>query len=212
MLQKYRHIIWDWNGTLLDDVWLCVEIVNEMLDRRNKAPITRERYLAQFGFPVRDFYERIEFDFSAEPYEAVAREYIDRYEQRCRQCRLHDHAVDVLMHFHQSGRSQSILSAYHQTKLEGMLDFFELRSLFTTVLGGDDHHARGKIDQGNRLAAELATDPGRAVLIGDTTHDYEVAQEAGIDCILFAGGHYLEQRLQSCGVPIVSSLKQLLEM
>ena len=212
MLQKYRHIIWDWNGTLLDDVWLCVEIINEMLDRRNKAPITRERYLAQFGFPVRDFYERIDFDFSAESYEAVAREYIDRYEQRCRECRLHDHAMDVLRHFHQSGRSQSILSAYHQTKLEDMLDFFELRCLFTTVLGGDDHHARGKIDQGNRLAAELAIDPGQGVLIGDTTHDYEVAQEAGVDCILFAGGHYLEQRLQSCGAPIVSSLKQLLEL
>ena len=212
MLQKYRHIIWDWNGTLLDDVWLCVEILNEMLSGRNRLPITRDQYLAQFGFPVRDFYERIDFDFSAEPYETVAREYIDRYEQRCRQCKLHDHAMDVLRHYHQSGRRQSILSVYHHAKLEGILDFFELRSMFTTISGSDNHHAHGKIDQGIRLTAESGVAPDRIVLVGDTIHDYEVAQEAGVDCILFAGGHYLEHRLQSCGVPIVKSLKQLLEM
>ena len=44
MLQKYRHIIWDWNGTLLDDAWLCVEILNEILRRRNEQPVTHERY------------------------------------------------------------------------------------------------------------------------------------------------------------------------
>lgn len=211
MLQKYRHVIWDWNGTLLDDAWLCVEILNEMLGRRKRAPITRELYLSQFGFPVKDFYERLEFDFSTESYESIAREYIKRYDQRCRECRLHDHAMEVLRHCLESGRSQSILSAYHQTRLEDMLDFFELRSLFATVLGCDDHHAHGKIEQGIRLAAEAGIDPGQTVLIGDTIHDYEVARQSGVDCVLFTGGHYHEQRLESCGVPVVSSLKQLLE-
>ncbi|UCE50073.1 MAG: HAD family hydrolase, partial [Phycisphaerales bacterium] len=166
MLQKYRHVIWDWNGTLLDDAWLCIEIINEMLRRRDKAPITRERYMEQFSFPVRDFYERLEFDFSVEPYEAIAREYIKRYDQRCRECRLHDHAMDVLRHCLESGLRQSILSAYHQTRLEGMLDFFELRPLFTTVMGLDDHHAHGKIKQGIRLTYESEIGPGQAVLIG----------------------------------------------
>jgi phosphoglycolate phosphatase len=212
MLQKYRHIIWDWNGTLINDAWLCVEIINEMLGRRNRPPITRELYLAQFGFPVSEFYERIEFDFSAEPYEVIAREYTDRYEQRCRECSLHDNAMDVLRHCLESGRSQSILSAYHQERLEEMLDFFEIRSLFTTVSGRDDYHAHGKIEQGTRLTAESGFGKDQTVLIGDTIHDYEVARQAGVDCILFAGGHYHQRRLQACGVPIVRSLEQLLEM
>jgi phosphoglycolate phosphatase len=211
LLQKYRHIIWDWNGTLLDDVWLCVEILNEMLHRRNRPPVTREKYMRQFSFPVRDFYERIDFDFSAESYGAVACEYIERYEQCCRQCRLQDHAYDVLRHYHESGRIQSILSVYHQESLEEILDFFKLRSFFSVISGGDDHHAHGKIEQGIRLVSESGISPDQAVLIGDTIHDYEVARKAGMDCILFAGGHYEEQRLRSCGVPVVESLGQLVE-
>lgn len=212
MLHKYRHIIWDWNGTLLDDAWLCVEIINEMLCDRGKRPITHGLYMKEFGFPVRHFYERLGFDFSVESFEALACEYISKYDERCRECKLHDHAVDVVSHCAQGGLEQSILSAYHQERLEGMLDFFELSPLFTRVMGLDDHHAHGKIEQGIRLVAESGFDPGQAVLIGDTTHDHEVAQEAGVDCILFAGGHYLEQRLQSCGVSVLTSLAQLLEM
>ncbi len=211
MLEKYRHIIWDWNGTLINDAWLCVEIINEMLGRRNRPPITRELYLARFGFPVSEFYERIEFDFSVEPYEAIAREYTDRYEQRCRECRLHDHAKDVLKNCLEAGKTQSILSAYHQKRLEEMLDFFEMKSLFTMVSGRDDYHAHGKTELGIKLAAESGVSPERTVLIGDTIHDYEVAWETGIDCILFTGGHYLERRLKSCGVPTVRSLNQLLQ-
>lgn len=212
MLEKYKHIIWDWNGTLIDDAWLCVEIINEMLRRRNRPPITRKLYLARFGFPVSEFYERIEFDFSVEPYEAIAREYTGRYEQRCRECSLHENAINVLRCCLDSGQSQSVLSAYHQKRLEDMLDFFEIRSLFTTVLGRDDYHAHGKTELGIKLAADSGVSPERTVLIGDTIHDYEVARETGVDCILFAGGHYLKQRLKSCGVPVVNSLDQLMSM
>lgn len=210
MLQKYRHVIWDWNGTLLDDVWLCVEIINEMLAGRGKPPITHERYMKEFAFPVKCFYEKLGFDFAAEPFEMLASEYIGIYDRRCCECRLHDHAEDVLRYCAKMGLEQSILSAYHQQRLERMLDYFGMRPLFARVMGLDDYHANGKIEQGIRLTAESGFGPGQAVLIGDTTHDYEVAREAGADCILFAGGHYQQERLKSCGVPVLNSLAQLL--
>jgi len=47
--------------------------------------------------------------------------------------------------------------------------------------------------------------------MNDTIHDYEVAQEVGVDCALFVGGHNAEGRLQSCGVPVLNSLAQLLD-
>ena len=50
---KPHHVIWDWNGTLVDDAWLCVEIINELLARRGLAPITPCKYSAVFGFPLR---------------------------------------------------------------------------------------------------------------------------------------------------------------
>ncbi len=172
MLQKYRHIIWDWNGTLLDDAWLCVEILNEILRERNKPSVTHEQYKEEFGFPVKDFYQKLGFDFSVESFEALADEYISKYDARRFECKLHEHAVDVLRHCHDLGFKQSILSAYHQTRLEEVLDFFKLRPLFAHVTGLDDFHASGKIHQGIRLIEESGFQGRQALLIGDTIHDY----------------------------------------
>lgn len=209
MDQKYRHIIWDWNGTLLDDAWLCVEILNEILRHRNESPVTPERYKEEFGFPVKHFYERLGFDFSVESFGALADEYIGKYDERCSECKLHAHAMDALRHCLDRGFKQSILSAYHHTGLEDVLDSFALRPLFTYVMGLDDFHATGKIRQGIRLVEESGLDRRQVLLIGDTIHDYEVAREIGVDCVLFVGGHNSEERLQSCGVPVFDSLAQL---
>ena len=54
MLHNYKHIVWDWNGTLLDDAWLCVEVLNQMLSQRGRAAITLEFYRQHFKFPVID--------------------------------------------------------------------------------------------------------------------------------------------------------------
>ena len=210
MLQKYRHVIWDWNGTLLDDAWLCVELVNEMLCRRNAQPITHDSYQREFGFPVKHFYHKLGFDFSVEPFEALASEYINKYDERRFECKLQDHATSVLRHCLDRGLKQSILSAYHQARLEDMVNFFELRHLFTRVIGLDDHHAHSKIEQGVRFVEESGFHPSEVLLIGDTIHDYEVAKEVGVDCALIPSGHHLKERLQSCGVPVLDSLAQLM--
>ena len=49
----YRHFIWDWNGTLLNDAWLCVDIINSMLEERGIERVTAERYAQIFGFPLK---------------------------------------------------------------------------------------------------------------------------------------------------------------
>ena len=59
---KYKHIIWDWNGTLLDDTWLCVEGINNSLKKRSLQTITKEIYRKVFSFPVEDYYKRLGFD------------------------------------------------------------------------------------------------------------------------------------------------------
>ena len=99
MLQQYRHIIWDWNGTLIDDVWLCLEILNELLCKRGKHPITFQEYQREFDFPVKDFYLRVGLDFSVEPFEALASEYFGKYSERCFECKLQDDAMNVLQSF-----------------------------------------------------------------------------------------------------------------
>lgn len=207
---KYTHLIWDWNGTLQDDVWLCIDIMNGLLQKRRKPPITVEQYRMIFGFPVRDYYQKAGFDFEVEPYEALAAEYISKYDRRSRECNLQSKAVDVLEFCAEQDFSQYLLSASEQNPLEINITHYGLVHYFHRIVGLSDYYAKGKVERGRELVAEINAPADRIVLIGDTIHDYEVAQAIGIDCILFSGGHQAEERLSECGILVVEDLGELL--
>jgi len=208
-LGKYRHIIWDWNGTLLDDAHTCVEVLNELLRKRGRGPITYQQYRRDFDFPVKDYYIRLGFDFTVESYEALAHEYIDAYHDRQFECGLHDGAVDTLQSCKELGLTQSILSAYQQVLLEEITQYFQIKGFFIRIAGLNDRYAHSKIDIGRQLLAELGFNGRQILLIGDTIHDYEVAKAITADCILIANGHQQRQKLQGCGVMVLNCLKEV---
>ena len=75
-VSKYTHLIWDWNGTLQDDVWLCIDVMNSLLHRRRKPAITLQQYREIFRFPVKDYYLKAGLDYEIEPFELIAEEFI----------------------------------------------------------------------------------------------------------------------------------------
>lgn len=180
-----------------------------MLQERGLPRLTAARYAELFDFPVIDYYRKLGFDFAREPFEIVGTEFIHRYEPRRHEAALQPAALDVLRALQARGATQSVLSAYRHETLETFLRHFQVRELFTRVIGSDDNYASGKIEQGRRFIAELACDPGDVVLIGDTTHDHEVAEAMGIACLLIPAGHQSRARLESCGVQVLAGLGEL---
>lgn len=208
-LNGYKHIIWDWNGTLFDDAWLCVDIINGMLGRRNLPQLSLEDYQTIFDFPVIDYYRRVGFDLSVEPFESLSDEFMGGYRQRRSECGLRAGAVETLQAVEAAGISQSILSAASSADLAQQMCQWNLGRFFAAVNGLDNHHAHGKIDIGRRWLASAGWLPEEMVLIGDTTHDFEVAQALGVDCRLIPSGHHHQDRLRTCNVPLLSTLKEL---
>ena len=211
-MPKYTHIIWDWNGTLKDDLQLCVDIISEILQKRQKAPLSVARYREIFGFPVRDYYAKAGLDFSVEPYENLATEFIVEYNARSEECPLQPHATEIIQKCAALGYKQSVLSAREQEPLDEILRFYSLNKYFEHVVGLSDHYANGKVENGKKLVKELNAPAEKIVLIGDTLHDYEVAQAIGVDCILYTGGHQSKARLQACGVPVIDDLNDLIPL
>lgn len=209
---KYTHLIWDWNGTLQNDPWLCVDIMNDLLQKRRKQALTLPQYREIFGFPVRDYYQKAGFDFAIEPFESLAAEYISEYDDRSRECNLQPSVVEILNSCADKNLSQYVLSASQQNPLEINVTHYGLEKYFTRIVGLSDYYAKGKVDTGRKLVAELDASPDSIVLIGDTIHDYEVAQAMGIDCVLFSGGHQSKERLEQCGTVIVEDLCDLLSV
>lgn len=204
-----RHVIWDWNGTLLDDAWLCVEVMNGLLRERGLPLLDAARYQALFGFPVHDYYRRLGFDFEREPFERVGTEFIDGYQARQHECRLQSGAAEALRRFADRGATMSVLSASEQVRLEAQARHLGVRGLFTQLLGLDDHYAGSKLDLGRRWVADVDIDPREILMIGDTDHDAEVARALGIECALVPSGHQTEARLRALGVPVAATLADL---
>ncbi|HTX87494.1 MAG TPA: HAD family hydrolase [Bacteroidales bacterium] len=208
---RYRHIIWDWNGTLLDDAWLCVEVMNGMLKKRGLPLLTLEIYRSIFDFPVKDYYIKLGFDFEQEPFEKVGMEFMVLYNLRQRECSLHPEVKQVLETVHEKGYLQSILSAREEQELRQEVKQLGVSPFFKEVYGLDDHYAHGKTDVGIRLLQKLNTQKEQVLFIGDTLHDAEVARELGIDCILVPNGHQSEERLRRCECRLTGSLKNITE-
>ncbi|MCX6285801.1 MAG: HAD family hydrolase [Bacteroidetes bacterium] len=213
MLHKfldYKHIIWDWNGTLLDDAWLCVEVMNGMLEKRELPKVSLDFYRSVFTFPVRDYYEKLGYDFTMESFEEVGMAFMVLYNQRQKECRLHPEVVNVLETFKQRGFGQSILSAREQNELLAETIDLGVNHYFDKIYGLDDHYAHGKTEVGLRLISDLGLPASSLLFIGDTRHDAEVACGIGIDCILIPNGHHSEERLRACSFPLIGSLNELI--
>ncbi len=204
-----KHIVWDWNGTLLNDAWLCVEIINDLLKKQELPAMTHDYYQQEFGFPIRGYYQKIGFDFSSQPYEDLADSFITRYEERRRECKLQPGAREILEFVQSTGISQLVLSVYLQESLRTMIAHFSLTSYFLSVCGLKDHYAHTKVELGMEHVEALDLDLASTILVGDTIHDHEAAEAMGLHCLLIPSGHQNRSRLESTSAEVIGSLSDL---
>lgn len=210
MIKNYKHVIWDWNGTLLNDVTLCSDIMNEMLTKRKLPKISVDKYKSIFTFPVIEYYKQTGLDLTKDGFEDLSIEFISAYEAHRYTCNLYDDALEVLERIESYGIEQSVLSAYSQNALQELISHFNLKKYFVKLVGLDNIYAAGKIENGKKWMHELNHKNHEVLLIGDSVHDYEVAKAIGADSILIAQGHQTVDKLVSTGAKIINSLSELL--
>lgn len=208
-LRNYKHIIWDWNGTLMDDAWLCVEVMNGILQRYGKKPVSLEVYRHHFTFPVVRYYEWLGFCNDQISFEKVSHEFIHAYNQRRFECQLHPETTELLQQIQSLDIDQVILSAYTHHTLVEIIHHYGLDPYFRKLIGLDNIYAASKVALGQAHFATLDHDPHEVLLIGDTLHDFEVAQSLGVDCVLLSHGHHDHSRLAATGKPVFESLSAL---
>lgn len=208
-LKKYKHVIWDWNGTLFNDVVLCADIMNNLMKKSDLGTITVEEYRNVFTFPVKEYYRKLGHDVCDDNWEKISHDFINEYEERKFEQSLYPEVNSVLKIIDEMGISQSVLSAYSQHTLEDLVEHFGLSNYFIRLVGLDNIYAESKLENGIKWMEELNYSAGEVLLIGDTLHDCEVAHEIGADPILLSVGHQTREKLEKCNVPLIESLSEL---
>lgn len=207
---KISHVIWDWNGTLVNDADLCVEIVNELLVEFDQKPINIKFYLDNFEFPVKNFYRKIGLPTTLKLYDYLSNKFIQSYRERYILCQLQLGTLKCISKLCSFNISQSVLSAGMQSDLDIFIKHFQLTKYFNTVNGVNDIHASGKLDLGIRHVNQISSHKSQILLIGDTLHDAEIAQNIGVKCLLYSGGHNSKLLLRQSGFPIIHTLSEVL--
>ena len=206
---KYTHIIWDWNGTLLNDIGASLASVNDMLAMRGKPPIDIDYYRDCIGVPIIKFYEKV-FDLENEDYSVIIKQYNNGYLFHLNSCGLTDGAVEVLDYFAEKRIKQAIVSSSNNEQLQINVKKYGIFDRFDAVLGAADYYAGSKIE---RAVEYLETDEERRVLVvGDLEHDAEMAAELGADCVLLTSGHENRERLFAAKARVISDLRELISI
>lgn len=194
-------ILWDWNGTLINDRVLTLDIENELFVRRGYPLVTMETYLDHFTFPVVNYYKWL--GVSEEDFAEMNDLWLNAYRSRCGQCGLHPAALEAARRLHANGHRQVIISASEQELLRRQVAGYpELDGVFDQVLGLRDSLARSKVQRALEFLEEDGVDPAEAVFLGDTCHDAETAHAIGCRCVLICGGHQSQKVLETAGVPV----------
>lgn len=211
MVNRYKTIIWDWNGTLLDDAGICTEAINVMLLKRNLPVLSKAQYRKIFTFPVKNYYIAAGFDFSTESWEVVAMEFMNFYFMKLPETGIFPEATEVLGTLKQRGYRQIVVSAMEHKSLVSSIKEKGLAPFFDSIGGIENHFADGKMENAKNSMKKLNLKPEETILIGDTIHDYEVAGELGVGCILVSNGHQSAGRLQALDCTVLSSLLEIPE-
>lgn len=196
VISSKKHVVWDWNGTLLDDAHHAVNIMNHLLSEHQLPIINQKTYKELFGFPVKNYYEKLGFDFSKINFEQLSHKFVDHYMQGVSQCRPFLHSKKLLQEVKKQNKMQSILSASDQDSLNHVVSHFQLKDYFDHLFGIDNKLAGSKLNRGFDLLKEAGVPASETVLIGDTDHDLEVGKALGVEVVLLAHGHQSEERLR----------------
>ena len=209
MINNKKHIIFDWNGTLVDDAWIFVDVLNQLLIPRGLNKISLQEYRDSFCFPIKLFYKKLGVDTSEQSFMKLEEEFVYEYNKRMYKPALFDNVLNFLKQLIENGVSLSILSASNEGVLCKLVKHYALTDYFDYVVGVNNYGANGKVESGENLLHKINLKKSEIIMIGDTDYDYDVATSLQLDCILKTGGHQSLNRLQIKTKNTISSFDEI---
>lgn len=207
---KYKNILWDWNGTILNDTPVAFEATNILLEKYNYQTITLEYYRDNIDTPIVNFYSKI-FDLNKHSMEMLDNEWCVLYNELSKKIKLHDGVEVLLNNFREQNCHQAVLSAFKTEEITKFAQKFSVEEYFESILGTQNIVMESKTVRGIKYMTENALKPIETIYIGDTAHDCETAQGLGVDCVLLSCGQQSEKVLKKCSVPVFEGFEKVQE-
>ncbi|MDG4833566.1 HAD hydrolase-like protein [Solwaraspora sp. WMMD1047] len=205
------HLVWDWNGTLLNDIDLVVASTNAAFATVAGPVVSADEHRRRFRRPIAEYYAEVLGRLvDADEYGRLDRIFHDAYRVGLTNCEL---AADAAAAMRAWAGSQSLLSMWFHDELVPTVETYGLTGVFARVDGL--RSAVGGGPKAGHLAehlTELGLDGGSVVLIGDSIDDAEAAESVGARCVLYTGGFTDPDRVRRSGRPFADTLTEAVEI
>lgn len=212
MAIKKKHIVWDWNGTILDDNHVMLASVNEVCRYFSRPEVDIDTWRAALCRPLWRCYSKIlDRDLSREDWSTVERVYHESYRSHLARCQLAEDAQEVLETAARNGLSQSLLSMGFHDDVTSQVRDFSIEHHFVRMDGVPESVAGGK--KAEYLALHLdkmKISAEECIIIGDVVDDANAATDIGTDCVLVTTGMTGREELSGTGFPVAESLTEAL--
>ena len=205
---KYNCLVWDWNGTIVDDVNASLCSVNDMLIKRGLPTINIQQYYSYLDTPIYKFYEHL-FDLSKISFDVIQSEFTAGYDKHIGENPLNAGALELMEYFKNIGIRQIIVSSSSHKIVEEAANRLGVARYMNYISGSGDNAVGSKVQRAVSVINKVTKDYSRVVAVGDTLHDCQLANEIGADCVLVSTGHQSKQDLLTTGKPVIDSLYQL---
>ncbi|WP_432834620.1 HAD family hydrolase [Dactylosporangium sp. CA-092794] len=205
-----KHLVWDWNGTLVDDLKLVVDATNVCLATVGGPVITADEHRRDFRRPIADYYAHVlERPVDQVEFQLLDDAFHDAYRRGIADLRL---APDALEAMGKWPGTQSLLSMFFHDELLVEVERHSLGAHLVRVDGLPGKIAgQRKGAYLERHLAALSIDPTDVVLIGDSVDDGDAARSVGASAVLYAGGFTDIALLKATGLPVAHSLVEAVD-
>jgi phosphoglycolate phosphatase len=189
--EMINSIIWDWNGTVLNDVDNNVNAVNMILQKRNLAVISKEEYRRKIKIPIKQFYNDIGLKINdSETYNLITNDYWEYYNMGYKNnTKINDDIENILNELKRNGITNYLLSATQHDKLIKQVNDKGMEIYFKEIIGNNNYEVKSKFERAQELIKKENLKVNNTILVGDMINDYELAEELGVKCILYSNGH-----------------------
>lgn len=205
---KYDYLVLDFNGTIIDDVDLCLNILNHLLEERNYKKVSLEEYKHIFTFPIKKYYINAGFDLEKYSFTSISNEFISLYQKASLNCKLYEGINELIDKCNNNRIKVVLLSASQIDNLKEQTDHFGLSEKFEAILGTSTIEAASKVEIGKNYFKDKQDK--KILFVGDTTHDAEVASAIGADALLITHGHQARDVLLKANpLKVIDSFKEV---
>jgi phosphoglycolate phosphatase len=206
---RYSVIVFDWDGTLIDSAGTIVECIQRAALGMGLEVPDRERASHVIGLGLQDSLRHAVPGLAPERYFEFADHYRRHFRARQESMSLFPGIRELLASLYRS-HGLAIATGKSRKGLDRSLDAEDLRRYFSASRCADETDPKPHPAMLLEIMAALGVGRERTLMIGDTSHDLQMAKAAGVDALAVTYGAHPEQGLRACGPrDCVASVAQL---